>query len=41
MTAEALRVATISRDVNEHKPGKYISTFINEGRKEENARGIG
>jgi len=35
MTAEALRVAKISREVAEQKPGKYISKFINERRKGE------
>lgn len=44
MRAEALRVAKISREVTEQKPGKYISKFINERKKgegswEENARG--
>lgn len=41
MIVEVLRVVTIFRDVNEYKFGKYISIFINEGRKEENVRGIG
>ena len=37
MAAEALRVAAISRKVNERKPGKDLSKFINEGRKERRA----
>lgn len=37
MAGEALRVASMSREVNEGKPRKDISKFINKGRKERGA----